>query len=117
MATMDKAVNDVVAYTDESGVSPFWKWVSGLRDKTAKAKIITQVKRMRKGPPSKKNTRSVGGGVSELKIPYGPGYRLYYGQRGERIYILLCGGDKSSQQQDIKQAKAYWKEHKRSKQT
>ncbi len=55
----------------------------------------------------------MGEGVQELKIDYGPGYRLYFGQLGAEIVILLCGGEKSSQHADIKQAKAYWEEYKK----
>ena len=55
---------------------------------------------------------SVGDGVSELRIEYGPGYRVYFGKRQHQIVVLLCGGDKRGQSDDIQQAKVYWKEHK-----
>jgi putative addiction module killer protein len=54
----------------------------------------------------------VGDGLSELRIHYGPGYRVYYGKEGNKVYLLLCGGDKSTQSKDIKKAKEYWKDHK-----
>jgi putative addiction module killer protein len=60
------------------------------------------------------NYRSVGEGVCELKINYGPGYRLYFGQIGSAIVLLLCGGDKSTQEQDILKAKQYWRNYERS---
>ena len=55
----------------------------------------------------------VGEGLSELRIHYGPGYRIYFGKDGNQVYLLLCGGDKSTQSKDIKKAKAYWQDHKR----
>lgn len=55
----------------------------------------------------------IGDGLSELRIHYGPGYRVYFGKEDNHIYLLLCGGDKSSQNKDIKKAKTYWQDHKR----
>ena len=108
---MHEAANTIVAYTDAHGVCPLKGWMARLRDKTALAKIDRQIARMRLG--LRGDIRPVGEGISELRIHYGPGYRVYYGKRGERICILLCGGDKSTQPQDIKKAKAYWKDYKR----
>lgn len=59
------------------------------------------------------DSEPVGDGVSELRIHYGPGYRVYYAKEGKTIYLLLCGGDKSTQSKDIKRAREYWLEHKR----
>lgn len=59
------------------------------------------------------DSKPIGEGLSELRIHHGPGYRVYYGKQGKRIYLLLCGGDKSTQMKDIKRAKAYWEDHKR----
>jgi len=61
------------------------------------------------------DSEPIGDGLSELRIHYGPGYRVYYGKEGQQVYLLLCGGDKSSQKKDIKIAKAYLKDHKRRK--
>ena len=58
------------------------------------------------------DTEPIGDGLSELRIHYDPGYRVYYGKEGRQIYLLLCGGDKSTQSKDIKKAKKYWEEHR-----
>ena len=81
----------------------FAKWLSGLRDKLGRAKILARIDRLEEGNPGK--TRSVGAGVVEMKIDFGPGYRVYYIQRGEVVIVLLCGGDKSTQDIDIQRAK------------
>jgi putative addiction module killer protein len=82
----------------------FAAWLSGLRDKQGRAKILARIDRLEDGNPGK--TRSVGAGVVEMKIDFGPGYRVYYIQRGKLLILLLCGGDKSTQENDIKRAKA-----------
>jgi putative addiction module killer protein len=87
-----------VRETDE-----FSAWLSALRDKRARAKIIVRVERLAKGNPG--DVVPVGDGVSELRIDYGPGYRVYYVQRGTRYVLLLAGGDKSTQDRDIALAK------------
>lgn len=78
-------------------------WLSSLRDKQGRAKILARIDRLEDGNPGK--TRSLGSGVVEMKIDFGPGYRVYYIQRGEVMILLLCGGDKSSQDKDIQRAK------------
>lgn len=82
----------------------FAVWLSRLRDKQGRAKILTRIDRLEDGNPGK--TRSVGAGVVEMKIDFGPGYRVYYIQRGQELILLLCGGDKSTQANDIERAKA-----------
>ena len=81
----------------------FAKWLAGLRDRKAKAMIADRIKRAANGNFG--TYRSVQGGVFELKIDHGPGYRVYYFQRGKQLIILLCGGDKRTQQADIAEAK------------
>jgi putative addiction module killer protein len=103
--------NTVNEYTDEQGKSPYADWLGDLRDAKAKAKVIMQVDRMELGLFG--DSQPIGDGLSELRIHYGPGYRVYYGKEGQRVYLLLCGGDKSTQVKDIKQAKAYWQDHQR----
>jgi putative addiction module killer protein len=81
----------------------FARWFAGLRDRQAKARIEVRIDRLALGNPG--DVKPVGEGVSELRIPYGQGYRVYYTQRGSVMVILLCGGDKSSQTRDIATAK------------
>jgi len=88
-------------------------WINNFRDAKVKAKIIMRVDRMELGLFG--DSEPVGDGLSELRIHFGAGYRVYYGKEGQQIYLLLCGGDKSSQKKDIKKAKAYWMDHKRRK--
>jgi putative addiction module killer protein len=88
-----------VTKTDE-----FDDWLQGLEDRKAKAKILVRIQRLEAGNPGQVN--SVGDGVSEMKIDFGPGYRVYYKQIGKDIALILCGGDKSTQDKDIKRAKA-----------
>jgi putative addiction module killer protein len=80
----------------------FLKWQRKLADERAAAKIANAITGLRFGLG---DVASVGGGVSEVRIHYGPGYRLYFTRRGNELIILLCGGDKSSQDRDIKKAK------------
>lgn len=80
----------------------FVDWLHSLRDDAAKASIAMRVDRLALGNPG--HARSVGGGIFEMKIDKGPGYRIYCTRRGERLVVLLCGGDKSSQAKDIQRA-------------
>jgi putative addiction module killer protein len=80
----------------------FDKWLKELRDLHARARIFERIRRLREGNLG--DIKPVGKGVSEMRISYGPGYRLYYAQHGGSLIILLCGGDKSSQKEDIARA-------------
>lgn len=75
------------------------EWLDALEDRTGRARILVRVDRLIAGNPGQR--RDLTDGVSELKVDFGPGYRVYYAQRGSRLLLLLAGGDKSTQQQDI----------------
>lgn len=80
----------------------FSTWLRRLRDANAVARIVARIRRLEQGNPG--DTNSVGNGVMEMRIDYGPGYRVYYLPRGSTIVILLCGGDKQTQPRDIRRA-------------
>ena len=86
----------------------FRKWLTGLRDERARARILKRLDRAQAGNLA--DVAPVGGGVSEMRIFYGPGYRVYFVQRDKELIVLLCGGDKSTQAADIEEAKAMAKE-------
>jgi putative addiction module killer protein len=79
------------------------EWFADLRDRQAKTRIDIRIRRLSLGNPG--DVKPVGEGVSELRIPYGPGYRVYFVQRGEVLVVLLAGGNKSTQERDIRTAK------------
>lgn len=112
---MDVVKKSVSLYLTASGESPFEDWFDGLWDIRAKHRILARIARVRAGNLG--DWKSVGDGVRELRIDYGPGYRIYVGQDGERVIILLSGGDKKRQQQDIAKAKAYWHDYQESERT
>ena len=80
----------------------FAKWINGLRDIRARAQILVRIERLASGNPG--DVKAIGEGVSELRINYGPGYRVYYKRRGQKVVVLLAGGDKRTQAKDIKTA-------------
>ena len=86
----------------------FIDWLVALRDVAARARIAKRIDRIAQGNFG--DAKSVGDGVSELRFTFGPGYRVYYTRRGDIVVILLCGGDKGSQEQDIERAKAIARE-------
>jgi putative addiction module killer protein len=100
---------EIKNYLTADGRNPFEEWLNDLRDIRARAKIRNRLKRVESGNLG--NYAGVGEGVCELKIDYGSGYRVYFGQIGSTVVLLLCGGDKSTQEQDILRAKEYWRDY------
>ena len=99
----------VLVYADANHKEPFTDWLNELRDIMGRKRILARVARLEQGNYG--DCEPVGEGVRELRLFFGPGYRVYFGEDANSIVVLLCGGDKASQNQDIKQAKAYWKEY------
>lgn len=106
---MEPIPRELLTYETEDGKCPFDEWLTGLKDVSGRAIIRKRLNRVRLGNLG--NSRSLGGGVWELKIDFGPGYRVYYGEDGPRIVVLLVGGDKGSQSKDIESAKEYWEDY------
>ena len=100
---------EVREYLDSSGRSPFARWLRSLNVEAA-AKVATALERMSDGNLS--NVKPVGSGVLEYKIDFGPGYRIYFGRDGDRLVILLAGGTKKGQQDNIRQAKVNWQDYR-----
>ncbi len=103
---------EIQEFLDASGRSPFVRWFEGL-NAVAAARVTVALSRLRLGNFS--NVEGVGSGVYELKIDFGPGYRVYFGKDGERIVILLGGSSKKRQGAAITAAEAAWAEYKRRK--
>lgn len=82
-------------------------WINGLRDRAGAQRIIARILRLQLGNPG--DVAPVGEGVSELRLMFGPGYRVYYAMSGSELIVLLAGGDKSTQARDIEQAKDLWR--------
>ena len=99
-------------YLGADGRSPFARWFEDL-NAVAGAKVVRALARMEQGNLS--NVKSVGEGVLEYKIDFGPGYRVYFGRDGEQLVILLTGGTKKRQQRDIETAAMLWRDYKRTK--
>ena len=95
----------ICIYARPDGSEPFTQWLRGHRDRTTRNRIRQRLARIRIGNFG--DARPVGDGVFELRIHAGPGYRVYFGRRGTQVIILLCGGDKGSQDRDIERAKEY----------
>jgi len=100
-------------YLDSNGKAPFSAWINALADIKGRAKIRERIARLRLGNMG--DCEPIGEGISELRIHYGPGYRVYFGQDGNEIVVLILGGSKRTQNQDIKTAKVLWKDYKERK--
>lgn len=101
---------DVRVYARPDGTEPFTSWLRDLRDGKSRGRIRQRIARVRLGNLG--DAKTVGDGVQELRIPFGPGFRVYFGRKGDSIVILLCGGDKSTQGRDIDRAKEYWRDYR-----
>jgi putative addiction module killer protein len=108
---MEVQPRDIRRYITSDGRVPFVEWLHSLRDTKAKTNINKRLDRVSLGNLG--DYRSLGEGVCELRIDYGPGYRVYFGQIGSTIVLLLCGGAKSTQEQDIRRAIEYWTDYRR----
>lgn|SRR5690554_3764411 len=104
-------MNELRHYLTTTGQDPYQLWLDGLRDRMAKARITMRVNRLAAGAFG--DCKPVGEGVWELRMHYGPGYRVYYAMEGKKIVLLLAGGDKSTQSADIEKAIGYWNDFKR----
>jgi putative addiction module killer protein len=100
----------IIRYVREDGSAPFSEWLASLRDLQAKTAIRRRIDRIGAGNPG--NTKPLRNGISEIKIDMGPGYRVYYSHHGHTIVLLLCGGDKRTQDADIAKAVGYWEDWK-----
>jgi putative addiction module killer protein len=105
----------IVFYADEDGNEPFQVWIDNLRDQQGRRRIISRLFRVQQGNYG--DVEPIGEGLSELRLFFGPGYRVYFGEDAGNIVVILCGGDKASQDRDIEAAKDYWKEYKSRAQT
>jgi putative addiction module killer protein len=106
---MEIQPREIKQYITEDGKIPFSEWLDSLKDRKARLKIKLRLDRVEQGNLG--DFKAVGEGVFELRIDYGGGYRIYFGQVGLTIILLLCGGDKSSQNKDIQQAQKYWRNY------
>jgi putative addiction module killer protein len=99
----------VIVYAKPNGKEPFYEWLNDVRDMASRKRILARVSRLQQGNYG--DCEAIGEGVSELRMFFGSGYRVYFGEQNNHIVVLLCGGDKASQTKDIEQAKAYWEEY------
>ncbi|MEB3337024.1 MAG: type II toxin-antitoxin system RelE/ParE family toxin [Leptolyngbyaceae bacterium] len=102
---------EVEVYTTQEGKQPFTDWINSLKDTQGANKILLRIRRIQLGNLG--DYKFITEGVFELRIKFGPGYRVYFGKVADRIILLLCGGDKSSQTSDIQQALQYWADYGR----
>lgn len=103
---MDAVPRQLRTYRAPGDREPFWDWFNALKDPAVQARIIARLDRLEEGNLG--DHRVLGNGVTELKLAFGPGFRIYFGSDGPRLVLLLIGGDKKSQRRDIKTAQRYW---------
>jgi putative addiction module killer protein len=102
---------EILHYVTESNQDPYQEWLDGLRDRSARVAIQRRVDRLALGNFG--DHKACRDGVWELRIDFGPGYRIYYSQSGKEIVLLLCGGSKRTQTSDIDQAVNFWQDYQR----
>nr|CAA9284843.1 Phage protein (ACLAME 827) [uncultured Armatimonadetes bacterium] len=107
METTERQVKLLVL---ENGKCPFAAWYTGIKDTLTRARIAARIARVQAGNPG--DSKSVGEGVHELRLDFGPGYRVYFALIGDTIVVLLVGGDKATQEDDIERAQTLWKENR-----
>lgn len=106
---MEVQPREIRYFLTDDGERPFTVWLQSLRDRKAQNKIEIRLKRTELGNFG--DYKFVGEGVYELRLDFGPGYRIYFAQIGTTIILLFCGGDKSTQDNDIQQAQQYWRSY------
>lgn len=99
----------IVLFQDAAGKEPYTEWFIRLRQPATRQRIVSRILRVEHGNYG--DFKSLKDGVFELRLDFGPGYRIYFGEDGDTIVVLLCGGTKGTQTKDIEMAKAYWKEY------
>ena len=104
---------EILAYQTLEGKIPYQNWLKSIRDSQTKARIRNRVDRLRLGNFG--DCKGIAEGISELRLHFGSGYRIYFAKDGRTLVILLCGGDKSTQSSDIEKACLYWQDYKRRK--
>lgn len=100
---------EIIYYKTGRGREPFKIWLKSIKDKVMRARIVKRLERVSLGNYG--DVKAIGAGVSELRLHFGPGYRVYLAEDGDRIVVLLTGGDKGSQSRDIEIAQEYWKDY------
>ena len=106
----DAHPREIQYYRIQNGRSPFTEWLESIRDFSTRSRIERRLDRLTHGNFGR--YKSIGDGMFELILDFGPGYRIYFGEINQTTVLLLCGGDKSSQARDIARAKMYWQEYK-----
>ena len=104
---------EIRRYRTLAGKEPFTDWLSNLHDRQAQARILIRLERLELGNFG--DSKALRGGISELRIDWGPGYRVYFGRDSQTVIVLLCGGDKRKQGADIKKALELWQEYRNRK--
>jgi len=102
-------IKKIELYTTKVGQQPFVEWLESLKDKIGRYRIKERLDRIALGNLG--DYKYLSEGVSEFRLDFGPGYRVYFGEEGDKILILLCGGNKSTQKKDIRKAITYWKDY------